>query len=422
MVALSYRPHGLLALLLLSGLSLAWTPVRADERLRVSGFGTLGYTADTRSDMAPARDIAQLPEHSFSTGPGWRVDTRVGVQAEYSLLPAVDLVGQWVVRDEYRRDLNSVTELAYVGWRPDTLWDIRAGRINYDAFLMSDHRNVGYAYPWVRPPSEFYGWIPILSVNGLDAGYRFETDAVRWRLKAQAGSGSTVAIPIGPGYDLQALGLRGMSLSGQTDRWRFKLAYSQWQAADEVPAFAPLHAALDALARAGLPGASTEAADLRANLAFRDAHISYTTLGAAYDDGLWLAQAEWGLSTASSAVVPHGHMAYLSVGRRLGDWTPLLTLSTSRPGKAPRTAAGDWGVYNTTLRDPALYVLNTNRIDQDTVSLGLRWDFHRQAALKLQWDQTQIRPTGYGLWWRDIAINADSSRIHLLSVTLDFAF
>jgi hypothetical protein len=403
-------------------LGLAGATARADERLHLSSFGTLGYTTDTRPDIAPARDIAQLPQDSYATGPSWRLDTRLGMQLEYSPHPSVDLVGQWVVRDEFRRSLDSITELAYVGWRPDTEWDIRAGRINYDAFLMSDHRNVGYAYPWVRPPSEFYGWIPILSVNGLDAGYRFETDAVRWRLKAQVGNSSVVAIPIGSGYDLQALDLRGLSLTGQTDHWRFKLAHSRLRVANEVPAFAPLFAGLDAVAAAGLGGVSTEAADLRTNLSFQDARISYTTLGAAYDDGQWLMQAEWGLSTASVAVVPHGRMAYFSVGRRVGDWTPLVTLSSSRPDNAPRTAATDWGAYNASLRDPALYVLNTNRIDQDTLSLGLRWDFHRQAALKLQWDQTLIRPSGYGLWWRDITLNNDSSRINLLSLTLDFTF
>ena len=191
--------------------------------------------------------------------------------------------------------------------------------------------------------------------------------------------------------------------------------------ASEVPAFAPLHAGLDAIAAAGIPGVSAEAADLRRNASFQGAKVSYTTLGAAYDDGQWLAQAELGTTTASAAAVPHGRMAYVSVGRRFGDWTPLLTLSTSRPD-APRSPANDWGAYNATLRDPALFVLNTNRIEQDTLSLGLRWDFHRQAALKLQWDQTQIKPTGYGLWWRDMAINQDSSRINLLAVTVDFTF
>ena len=394
----------------------------AQDGLRLSGFGTLGYVTDNRSDIAPARDIAQRPDDNFSTGASWKMDSRLGVQMEYSLSPGADLVGQLVVRDQVHRDLDSSTELAYVTVRPDAQWDIRAGRINYDAFLMSDYRNVGYAYPWVRPPSEFYGWIPILSVDGLDATYRFESETARWRLKVQAGKSSTVALPLGTGYEFQGKDMLGLSVTAQTDNWRFKLAHSQWTTANEVSPFAPLHAGLDALASAGVPGVSAEAADLRRDLSFEGAKVSYATLGAAYDDGKWLAQAEIGYTTAGAAAVPHGRMAYASVGRRFGDWTPLLTLSSSRPDDAPRTAVNDWGAYNNLLRGPALFVLNTSRIEQDTVSLGLRWDFHRQAALKVQWDQTQIKPTGYGLWWRDIAINQDSSRISLLALTMDFSF
>ena len=66
--------------------------------------------------------------------------------------------------------------------------DFRVGRINFDAFLMSDHRHVGYAYPWVRPPSEFYAWIPIFSMDGIDAAYNFQSKDARWRIKAQAGA------------------------------------------------------------------------------------------------------------------------------------------------------------------------------------------------------------------------------------------
>ncbi|MBI2749386.1 MAG: hypothetical protein HYX43_08650 [Burkholderiales bacterium] len=223
-------------------LALAGTSAQADGGLRLSGFGTVGYTADNRSDIAPARDIAQQPDSGFSTGPSWKVDSRLGVQVEYSLSSSADLVGQLVVRDQFHRTLDSATELAYLTVRPGAQWDVRAGRINYDAFLMSEYRNVGYAYPWVRPPSEFYGWIPILSVDGLDATYGFETEAARWRLKAQLGRSSPLAIPIQSGYDLRVDDLQGLSLTGQTDKWRYKLAYSQMTVGNEVPAFAPLHA------------------------------------------------------------------------------------------------------------------------------------------------------------------------------------
>lgn len=402
-------------------LAVGTTTALADDDLRLSGFGTLGYLRDNRGDIAPARDISQLPKDSFRTGTGWLVDTRVGVQLEYVVSPIVDLVGQIVLRDQFKADLDSSTELAYVALKPFSQLAIRAGRINYDAFLMADHRNVGYAYQWVRPPAEFYGWIPIFSLDGVDAAYTLQDDDAQWRLKAQAGH-SRVTIPIQTGYDFHAHSMLGGSILRQSGPWRLKAAYAQFSAAREVPAFAALHQGLDQVIAAKLPQVSAEAADLRSQLSFRNARVSYTTFGAAYDDGTWLGQAELGRSTATAGVIPHGTVAYASIGRRFGQWTPSLTRSTSRPDNDYRPAANNWGALNAGLRDPAIFVLNSTRIEQDTTSLSLRWDFNSNAALKLQWDRTVIRPSGYGLWWRDIAIDLTTQRIDQVSATLDFIF
>lgn len=389
--------------------------------LRLSGFGTLGYVRDNRPDMATARDISQHPDDSARTGPGWQVDSRLGVQLEYTFGPFVDFVGQVILRDQFKADLNSATELAYVALKPGAGVDVRIGRINYDAFLMSDYRNVGYAYQWVRPPTEFYGWIPIFSLDGVDVAYTLRDDDVRWRFKAQAGH-SQVKIPIDSGYDFSAHSMLGASVSRQSGAWRLKAAYSQFRSPNEVPAFSALHQGLDQVVAANLPRISAEAADLRSNVAFKDARIAYATLGAAYDDGVWVGQAEVGRTTATATVIPHGSMAYASIGRRLGQWTPSLTLSTSRPGHDLRSAANNWGAYNGLLRDPAIQVINTTRIAQETVSLGVRWDFYSNAALKLQWERTRVKPSGYGLWWRDMAINEQSARINQLSAVVDFTF
>lgn len=408
-----------IALTMLALLDAGTAPAFAHEDLRLSGFGTLGYVRDNRQDIAPARDISQLPRDGFSTGAGWLVDTRIGVQAEYAVSPVIDLVAQVVLRDQFKADLDSVTELAYVALKPFSQMDIRAGRISYDAFLMADHRNVGYAYQWVRPPAEFYGWIPIFSMDGLDAAYTLHDDGGHWRIKAQAGN-TRVKIPIQTGYDFHAKDMLGVSISRQSGPWRLKAAYAQFTSGSEVPAFAPLHQGLDQVIAANLPKISAEAADLRRNLAFKDARISYTTFGAAYDDGSWLGQAELGRSTATADVVPHSTMAYVSIGHRFGEWTPSLTRSTSRPGNDYRPAANNWGAFNAALRDPAIFVLNATRIEQDTTSLGVRWDFRSNAALKVQWDRTVVK--SYGLWWRDVALDLTTQRIDQISATVDFAF
>ena len=56
------------------------------------------------------------------------------------------------------------------------------------------------------------------------------------------------------------------------------------------------------------------------------------------------------------------------------------------------------------------------------MTLGTRWDFHPQAALKMAWSSTKVQPYGYALWYRDVRFDGRSSRIDMLSVSLDFTF
>lgn len=396
------------------------------EGFRLSGFGTLGYVQDDRRDIAPARDISQRLDHSYRTGPSWKMDSRLGVQLEYRFGSVADFVVQSVVRDQEKASVDSSIELAYLSLKPNAQTDVRLGRVGYDAFLMSDHRNVGYAYQWVRPPTEFYGWIPIFSVDGLDAAYRFDAGDVRWRIKVQAGS-SRLNIPIGDStFKFTTHDLRNISGAGQSGPWRFKAAYSEITVDNDVGSLAPLRSGLGQLAAAtqgAFPAISAEAIDLGRKTTFKGMKISYATVGAAYDDDLWFAQGELGRTTSSASVGGQSNMAYVGGGRRFGDWAPFVLLSTIQPTEKRLEARSDWGqIGQQNLQNQALYTANSTRMAQSTVSLGARWDFYKQAALKLQWDSTWVQAHGYSLWWRDYPVNDRSQRINMITATLDFIF
>ena len=394
---------------------------RADDGLRVGGFGTLGYADDDRSDLSPNRDLSQRAKNGAATGASWRLDSRLGLQLEYGVNSSIDLVGQFVLRDQFKSDIESVTELLYLSLRPQIRLDLRLGRINFDAFLMSDHRNVGYAYSWVRPPAEFYAWIPIFSMDGVDAVYKFQSNDARWRIKTQVGN-SSVSLPIVNGYKLNAQDMLGMSVTRQTDLWRIKASYSQLKIGSDVPAFAPLHQGLDFVVAASIPVVSAEAAELISNLSYKNAKIKYMTLGATYDDDAWLAQAEIAHTATSAQAIPHGDVGYLSVGRRINDWIPFVLISASRPKNKIRTATNDWGTFNSSLRDPAIFAVNQTRIEQRSLSIGTRYDFANQMALKLQWTQSVIKPFGYALWWTDPSRSDKTTRVRQVSATFDFTF
>jgi len=114
------------------------------------------------------------------------------------------------------------------------------------------------------------------------------------------------------------------------------------------------------------------------------------------------------------------------VARRIGAFTPYVSLARFHPSRDARKAANDWaalGADADLLQRRVLAAYNTFRIDPRTLTLGVRWDFADQAALKLQWDRSHVKGHGYGLWQVDNVVGGNEGRrIDVLSISMDFVF
>lgn len=403
--------------------------VRADQvaddvpAFRFSGFGTVARSWDTRDSLAPIRDVSQRPKKNFQEGPSWKLDSRIGLHLAYRFSPDIEAVAQFVGRDQTSDEFHHFVELGYLDMQLPRDFRLRLGRVGFDAYLMSDHRNVGYAYAWMRPPVEFYGWTPMFSVDGGDLSYEFEQGDARWRLRAQAGKNDFVT-PMGVSHFNFHGTMTGLSLVREQGPWRLKAAFTKIFSAKEVEALAGLHQGLEAIAGNAFFGAAirNEATFLRENIAFDNQRMRYLTLGAAYDDGTWLGQAEIGNSRTTSLFTPSATTAYAVVGRRFGTLTPFVMASASRPVKKIERAVGSWPGGVAALQTEAYLIINETRTDQGTLSLGVRWDIDPRAAVKLQFEHTRIHTLGYSSWFRTRATQADSMSVNRLSAGVDFVF
>ena len=98
--------------------------------------------------------------------------------------------------------------------------------MGFDAFLLSNYRNVGFAYPWMRPPHEFYANIPITHYDGIDIKQSFSLDNGDFlSLKAYAGYTSTQLSE--DYYDAEIEGpMVGANVIYETGNWRFRTGYT----------------------------------------------------------------------------------------------------------------------------------------------------------------------------------------------------
>lgn len=391
------------------------------SRFELSGFGTLGYVHNDQSGSGFTRDLSQ-PQRG-GLGAHLLPDSRLGAQLNYRSGPRLEFVAQLVARDQARLTAAHAVEWAFVALRPLPEADLRLGRIGLDVFMLSDYRNVGYAYPWVRPVMEFYSWVPVYSFDGADLSYAFDAGPGRWRMKLLGGRSR----PNSPSkvnsrdYKLDIDPLWGASLAFERDAWRAKLSYVEVRFASQPPT-AELTDPLERIAVAGLPGISAEAAALRRELAIEGARTRYAALGASYDDNRWQAQAEYSVLSGGPASVPQGWRGYVSAGRRFGDVMPFAVLAWARPDAARARAGADWSALpaGAALQAAALQAIDIGRIDQHTTSLGLRWEFSHTAALKLQWDRIRVAPQGWGLW--PMAEDTGAGVVNLLTSTVDWVF
>lgn len=391
------------------------------NRFTVSGFGTIGYVQTDKPEYGFTRDLSQprrygLEKHLLP-------DSRLGLQLNYRPNPRFEFAGQLVARDQAALSLARSVDWAFAAWHPAPEADLRVGRLGFDVFMLSDYRNVGYAYTWVRPVVEFYSWMPLYSFDGIDASYALETDHGRWRIKLLGGRSRTrtPSKVNDQDYNLVFDPLLGASLSFESGPWRTKLSYVTIRFGTQPPTGA-LTGPLAELAGLGLPGISADAARLRDDLIIEGERSRYAAFGVSYDDNRYQVQAEYSRLAGGPPSVPQGWRGYVSVGRRFGDFTPFAVAAWARPTAARESSSQDWSPVpgGSLLQAAAVTAVDIGRIDQRSASLGVRWDFSHTAALKLQWDHSWINSDGWGLW--PTGNSAHSDGVNLVTATIDWVF
>lgn len=163
------------------------TPALADEAFTLSGFASLvagKVVSGERQDSYfryPCPCFIADYGHGALYGTNWQVkqESKVGVQGTYAFTPKLSGTAQVVGRGV--DGVKTRLEWAYLSYDVNDSWTVQVGRKRLPIYYYSDFQDVGYAYTWVRPPSDIYGW-EIVNYNGVNATYR--ADWAGWAVKS----------------------------------------------------------------------------------------------------------------------------------------------------------------------------------------------------------------------------------------------
>jgi hypothetical protein len=417
------RPAGFVRLLAGLVMILCSTAATGGD-LQIHGFGTVGaaYFVDKPEDWAYTRDLIQRESDADFRAD---LDSVVGIQANYQATSSLELVGQAslaLLDPDARPD--DFLELAFVGWRPDAAWNVRLGRVNFDAYLISDHRDVGFTYQFIRPPVEYYSRMPA-SLDGGDVTRTWTIGATQWQAKLFAGTAGG-----GTGTTrLRTSELVGLMASRESYGLLLRISALHGRTANNLSALEPLVEGLRQIQQLPVPEVAAQAAGLEAALRTRHMNSNYIAAAVAYDRNDWLFTAELNRCEVTRNPAIGFSSGYVSAGRRFGPFSAVVTQSFQRR-EGDATQAPDWATplapLGAELAEQAQQLavgtartINRFAGHQSTTSIGLRWDFAPRLAFKAQWDHVKARRNGGALW---LAADGNPASADLIAVAADFVF
>lgn len=404
-----------LILLALPGMAAA----QAGPMWSFKGFGTLGAIGTDTNAFGLRRDATQ------DTGAtrDWTatLDSRLGLQLDVDFNNPFHATVQWIARDRVGDFFEQNLEWAFLRWRLRDDLDLRLGRMATDSFMLSEYRNVGYAYPWMRPPHEFYALVIPYHFDGTDLTWRTGLGEGFLTVKGYGGYNFTQARAADAEarvIDLEML-IFGGNLGYEVGDWRFKLSYAWLNTIRDLPQFDSLYAALrDPIVNNLWPGAS----DLVDPVSINHKSMHYSSLGLAYDDGLWQIQAEAAYIDSEVSQLPTMGNSYLSVGRRFEHVTlyTLLGIAKSLKDATPLPPVTLPIAELEALRDDVDTLINWPSIDEKSVSLGVRWDVYQNIALKAQWSHLWLG--AHGVQFMTDPDRPIPDTVNMWSFGVDFVF
>jgi len=383
----------------------------------IKGFGSFGYVATDTNNLGFLRDRTQTQPTKKSGS--ITIDSRLGVQLDVDFNQSIHASVQWVARDHGGDFFEQNLEWAFLRWRPKYDTDIRIGRLGLDTFLLSDYRNVDFAYPWMRPPHEFYANIPLYHFDGIDFSKHFNIGSDYLTLKLFAGY-SMSHFPTGFGLYNMDSPVAGITLNYESGNWLFRGSYSYQRLITDVPSESLTRPMSSPAINAVIPGIST----LIPRLSLKDTNLHYISIGTRYDDGTWLIHAEASYLRTQRDLMPDTASAYFSFGRRFANVT-LYSLYGITQGFHSKVSVPKPIVpvpQLQQLQTNISHTINDNANDQQSLSLGFRWDIHPKIALKAQWSHFWLGHRGAALWTQPASPNQVPDKVNLWSFGVNFIF
>ena len=370
-----------------------------------SGFATLGY-AESNSDYTYQRFIDRdgtLKRDSLLAGqldlhftPQWSATLQVRAAA------ADNREDRWRTQASW----------AFMAWRPDNDWLVRAGKLRVPLYLYSESLDVGVSHDMARLPYELYSIAPTNEFTGLFVTRGFSVGAHELSVDGYAGYSDTQTrlwtrdgvpptVTAGPLRNSIRMKIAGWVLTAREPdvTWRLGVHYTntartngtrfpvRYPRVDLAPGLGYWQVN-DAIPGPGVPTVAT------INNLFVTAGVEWQI-----GDGWRVVSEVASLRQFDTDVFYDALAGYVALFKRMGDFTPYVSLAKERSSSEVIGWARRLRIPTLPPQVPGAARINaaqrvagehTYAFDQDSIALGVSWALSPTAKLKAEWMRTRV--------------------------------
>jgi hypothetical protein len=430
------EPHPLRRVLAAALLALLGPQAQAFEATW-SGFATLGY----------ARSNSPYTHQRFINEDGtFKRDTLVAGQVDLRLSSQWSATAQAKIAPSGTSDSRFAAQAAwaFLAWRPDNDWLVRAGKMRLPLYLHSESLEVGVATDMVRLPHEVYSIAPTNDVKGLFVTRSFAIGEQDISLDAYTGhtdvdarlwtrDGVPPAVQPGAYFKGVTVDVSGLLVTGRDPslNWRLALHTTRTRSSDgsNLPR---RFVRVDVGPGIGYwkvadpqPGPTIETTQVIRNQAF--------TGGADWQiDPTWRVSGEFvRMHQRDTEVGSDSKAAYVAVFKRIGAFTPYVSVARKRSSDGIL----EWHRRLTQDQLPAFIpgAAQNNAVqrvagetlyafDQRSLALGTSYTLSPAAKIKAEWMRTQVGVASADFNAPPGQPDPQNLRVNTLTVNVSVAF
>lgn len=324
--------------------------------------------------------------YNYENSVDFRQDSLFAVQFDANLQDKLSATMQIMSRG--RDDFDATVEWAYLTYKFTDELQLSAGRIRAPFYRYSDLLDVRYTYPWVKVPQTVYGF-ELPGYYGVSLVHSMLLGS--WDSSVQLVYGSLDgAMPGYEGLDIVAKNLAGLNWTLNRDWLTLRAGYFKSKVTLDNPQDDGLVQLVDGF------GAATQT-DLSAvvdGIEMDNDPGTFFGLAMGIDYNNIVLDAEYINYTLDNSLAPDTGAYYVTAGYRFGRVMPYVTYSESDQkvdlgvvDLIPATIASFpiEQLGGATLPQALTGAFTAAEVDVKLHSVGVRYDFHKSAALKAEY-------------------------------------